>query len=251
MRYGLVAAIAAVATTASPLSAQQLEGTGSHASPLFALDAGLAVFDVEHHGRGRFTVLLLDERAEVVARLADTAGAYSGSTAVRVPRSGRYLLDVEADGPWTIRLRGAPADVFAPAAAKAAADPAPLREARLAGEAAADAWSWGWFARGLVGGALAGPIGAGFVVHRAGRSDIPPPPDPATAGPRFLADYRNAYADRLIARRKAAAFAGGIIGSTAFLLALLQWLDVGGDGGRSGSPSGPEPQLSVRFVITP
>ncbi|HEX6939852.1 MAG TPA: hypothetical protein VF158_10610 [Longimicrobiales bacterium] len=255
-RIGGIVAAAAVFAAAPATRAQEIAGSGAYASPLFHLDAGLAVFELEHRGPGRFTVVLLDDRADVVARLAEATGAFTGSTAVRIPHDGRYLLDIDADGAWTIRLRDAPAGVFRLAEADASPiEPTPSADARLAGEAAAGGWSWGWFARGLAGGALAGPIGAGFVVHRAGRSEIPPPPDPAAgpdaASPRYIVDYRNAYANRLVARRRTAAFAGGIIGSAAFLVTLLQWIDVSGDGGASGSPPGPEPQLSLTIVVRP
>lgn len=254
-RIGRIVAVAAVLVAAPVARAQELEGSGVYASPLFHLDAGLAVFELEHRGTGRFTVVLLDERANVIARLAAATGAFTGSTAVWIPRDGRYLLDVDADGAWTIRLRDAPADVFRLAAADATqAGPIPSIDARLAGEAAAGGWSWGWFARGFAGGVVAGPIGAGFVAHRAGRSEIPPPDPvvgPAAATPQYIVDYRNAYADRLIARRRAAAFAGGIVGSVVFLFALLQSIDLSGDSSVSGSPPAPGPQLSLTIVLRP
>lgn len=255
-RIGTIAALAAVFAVAPAARAQELAGSGAYASPLFHLDAGLAVFEIEHRGTGRFTVVLLDERANVIARLAAATGAFTGSTAVWIPRDGRYLLDVDADGAWTIRLRDAPAGAFRFAAAAAPpVEPRPFADARLAGEAAAGGWSWGWFARGFAGGALAGPIGAGYVVHRAGLSEIPPPPDPpmgtGAADPQYIIDYRNAYANRLVGRRRTAAFAGGIIGSAVFVAALLQSIDLSGDSSVSGSPPAPGPQLSLTIVLRP
>lgn len=111
---GAAVVAAALAFTAPPVGAQALTGTGQHATPLFRLEAGLAVFELEHRGRDRFVVLLLDDRAEVVARLADASGDFTGSKAVRVPRSGSYLLDIQADGDWMVRLRDAPVGALRP-----------------------------------------------------------------------------------------------------------------------------------------
>lgn len=250
------AAVAAIALAGPAVRAQEIAGTGRQATPLFRLEAGLAVFEFEHRGRDRFLVVLLDDRAEVVARLADASGTFTGSKAVRVPRSGRYLLDVDADGAWTVRLRDAPAGVFRPGSTAGNGpppDPERLAEARRAGESAAGGWPWGWFARGLAGGALAGPFGAGLVVHRAGGHDIAPPPAPVpgSLGPGYVESYRDAYTARLVSRRRSAAVAGGLVGTAAFLYALLQLIDVSGDGGGGSPPPGTDPQLSVSFSVHP
>jgi hypothetical protein len=253
---GAAVVAAALAFTAPPVGAQALTGTGQHATPLFRLEAGLAVFELEHRGRDRFVVLLLDDRAQVVARLADAPGAFTGSKAVRVPRSGSYLLDIQADGDWMVRLRDAPVGALRPILAGesgSAPDPERAAAARLAGEAAAGGWSWGWFTRGLVGGALAGPFGAGYVVHRAGSGGIELPPDPAPelVDPQDLTSYRDAYQSRLAARRRSAALAGGLVGTAAFLYALLRWIDVGGEAGGTPPPPGSTPQLTIIVDVRP
>ncbi len=248
-------AAALLATSVPAARAQELVGTGPHATPLFRLEAGLAVFELEHKGRERFVVVLLDERAEVIAKLADAKGSFSGSKAVRVPRDGRYLVDIGADGDWRIRLRDAPAGAPHPVSVvrdDTSLDPELAARARLAGEAAAGGWSWSWFVRGLVGGTIAGPLGAGVVVHRAGGSAVSSP-EPHTAietyGPPYVASYHAAYTDRLLARRRSAAVVGGLVGTAAFLFALLQVIDVSGDAGGSVAPPGSNPQLSVTFSL--
>ena len=76
------------------------------ATGFFRMSRGTKDFEVTHRGEGRFTVRLLDENGAKVGRsLAKEKGPFRGSRSVRVPKDGIYLLQVEADGPWTVRRR--------------------------------------------------------------------------------------------------------------------------------------------------
>jgi hypothetical protein len=93
-----------------PSSAPQttrLSGNGKAATGLFKLSRGQHRFEMAHKGNGRFSVQLLDKNgAKVGGKLVDKKGPFDGSTrSVRVPKAGIYLLQVEANGPWTIRLK--------------------------------------------------------------------------------------------------------------------------------------------------
>lgn len=236
--------VVALALLAPALRAQEFQGTGQEATELFSLEAGLAVFEVEHRGAGAFRVRLLDEQGNLVEELAEAAGDFRGSRAVRVPRGGRYLLDVSATGPWSVRRR---ADGQA-AAAQAAALPDTASPAfRAASAAAGEVPTAGWLARGFVGGALAGPVGAAFAVALAGRSGVPAftPSDGAAHGPGF----EEAFAAQVRQQRRKRAFIGGMLGSGVFLAGLIWAIDIAG-GGEGGAP-GTGPGGGSELILVP
>ena len=79
-------------------------GRGQQASRLFALDEGLAVFAMQHDGQSNFIVELLDDNGNRVGTLTNAVGLFDGSKAVRIPHSGNYLLNIDADGEWKVGL---------------------------------------------------------------------------------------------------------------------------------------------------
>jgi len=93
------------ATTASaPAQIQTLKGTGQQAPPPFTLTAGLTTFRMKHTGKSNFAVELLDANANTVELLANVIGSYDGGTAVSIKTAGKYSVNVDADGPWTIEI---------------------------------------------------------------------------------------------------------------------------------------------------
>ncbi len=83
---------------------QQLTGTGKKAPPPVMLTSGLITFHLTHGGKSNFIVHLLDSNANLVEGLVNVIGVFDGGTAVRIPKDGQYLFNVEADGPWTIAM---------------------------------------------------------------------------------------------------------------------------------------------------
>jgi hypothetical protein len=82
-------------------------GTGQQATSTADFEKALYVFKLTHSGQKHFGVWLVDSSGNKVELLANTAGPFSGSKAVQIPAKGRYLLDVSADGEWSIAA-GAP-----------------------------------------------------------------------------------------------------------------------------------------------
>ena len=79
-----------------------LSGNASQATDFFELEEGLAVFDFSHQGSANFIASLLDEQGtEVGYAIANEIGTIDSSSALRIPQAGRYVLDVDADGPWS------------------------------------------------------------------------------------------------------------------------------------------------------
>lgn len=104
---------------------QKASGEQIFATDPFNLEPGLTVVEMSHRGKGSFVVNLLsagqEEAAtsepvefsgdktggsstEMAIALADEKGPVVISKAVKVPTSGKHMLDVTADGPWTVRV---------------------------------------------------------------------------------------------------------------------------------------------------
>jgi hypothetical protein len=89
-----------------PAAPLEFSGTGPQATEQFDLSAGLARFEMTHQGESNFIVTLLDdEGAEVGSSLMNEIGPIDSSQAVQIPEDGTYLLNVDADGAWTIRVQ--------------------------------------------------------------------------------------------------------------------------------------------------
>ena len=65
---------------------------------------GLLGFKMTHNGNSNFIVHLLDANTgQTVEYVANEIGNYSGSQAYSVT-DGKYLLNVDADGSWTVTI---------------------------------------------------------------------------------------------------------------------------------------------------
>lgn len=220
--------------------AQDVSGTGQRATELFRLEEGLATFEVRHSGTGPFSARLLDEQGVLVEVLAQADGAFEGSKAVRVPRTGRYLYDVSASGAWSIRLRGAPAGTTE---AREAAPAGASMQATYDGMAAGRGVAAGpWMLTGLVGGVLLGPIGAGINVALATSRGVNVPPElvarAEAQGPAYRDRFLEAYRARVRSNRKTASIVGGATGSLIFAFAVLQVFNWDSSAGGTGPGGG-------------
>ena len=81
-----------------------LSGTGQQASEMFYLDKGLVIFEMTHDGDGYFGVWLFDDEGKRIDLLVNEGGEFDGSKAVGISESGIYLLDISANGNWTITI---------------------------------------------------------------------------------------------------------------------------------------------------
>lgn len=126
-----------------------------------------------------------------------------------------------------LALAGAPLAAQAPleAAPAAAAGPAQPSVALRSGmeqgsTAAAAVGTTTWTLTGFASGLLLGPVGTGLAWSLARSGASSPPAAVATRMEKLEADYRlgyqRAYTDRLTAKRKSSALAGGVAGTTLF-----------------------------------
>ena len=233
--------VLACAPFAPSVQAQTATGTGQAATALFPLAAGLAIFELEHDGAGRFVVRLLTDSGRVVDTLARATGLFRGAKATQIPTTGLYLFDVAAEGKWAIRFRPAGAATGANALMER---PELVREAAAAGEQAARTRSPArWLLGGFAGGALLGPIGAGAVFMAANRPEesLTPELTQSLAGKdaAYVQAFSEAYREQRRSSRKTAAVVGGTVGTIVFTFAMIQiarWNDKGGSGnGRGGA----------------
>lgn len=233
------------------IRAQAFSGTGQQATEMFPLSEGLAVFELEHRGSSRFVVRLLNERGALTEEVVSATGPFNGSKAIEVPRTGQYLLDVTADGAWSVRLRSGATTTSSPSQSHSMNASPQFVQGRQEGESvAASVSTAGWLARGLLGGAVAGPLGAAIAVGLAGKSDAPLATTQraglAHRDPGYTQGFEEGFAAQLRQQRRKKAFIGGMIGSGVFIAALIYALDVAGSGGTAGGkilPPGTEQSL--------
>ena len=81
-----------------------LNGNGQQATEFFNLAEGLTTFKATHNGPGNFAIILLDQNGQVIDLLFNELGAFDGSKATGVDTPGAYLLDIAADGDWTVTI---------------------------------------------------------------------------------------------------------------------------------------------------
>ena len=79
-------------------------GKGQMTTSLFSLEEGLATFKMSHKGDSNWAPILLDKNGRHVELLANEIGIFDGSKAVRINESGIYLIDITANGTWTITI---------------------------------------------------------------------------------------------------------------------------------------------------
>ena len=84
---------------AKELKQQNFSGIGKKITDEFYLQKGIAKIGMVHTGgRSNFIIRLLDTEGNNVDSLANEIGEWEGQTAIRIERSGYYLMDVTADG---------------------------------------------------------------------------------------------------------------------------------------------------------
>lgn len=88
--------------TAAPGLPQTFTGADQGVSGFFAAERGLVRFEMDHQGDGNWAPILLNADGERIELLANEIGKFQGSKAVRIPRTGIYILDVTANGNWSI-----------------------------------------------------------------------------------------------------------------------------------------------------
>ncbi|MEO6324885.1 MAG: hypothetical protein ABIT01_05565 [Thermoanaerobaculia bacterium] len=93
------------------IATRNFVGYGQQATAPAEFEDTLYIFKLTHSGEGHFGVRLVGQTARYAETLVSASGPFDGSKAVRIPSKGTYILDVQADGEWTISAgspQGAP-----------------------------------------------------------------------------------------------------------------------------------------------
>ena len=82
-----------------------LSGRGQTAPSAFRLNNGIAIFRMSHTGQSNFVIWLFEvSTGDRVDLVVNEIGAFTGSAALSVRRSGIYMIDVSADGDWSVDI---------------------------------------------------------------------------------------------------------------------------------------------------
>lgn len=92
-----------IPATSAP-SQQSFSGSSNQATALFPLRIGPARFDMTHTGESNYIVRLLDHQGNEVRLVGNSIGTGDTSKVIRIEADGQYLLNVQADGAWTITV---------------------------------------------------------------------------------------------------------------------------------------------------
>jgi len=87
----------------SIVDAIHLNGRGDDIRSFNTTETGLNVFTMHHDGDRNFAITLKDDDGKYIALLVNELGDYSGKNSERLT-VGRYWLNIEADGDWTIAI---------------------------------------------------------------------------------------------------------------------------------------------------
>lgn len=87
----------------------KLSGVGQKATEKFTLKKGLVVFKMTYkcspcEGDSIFVIKLLKDNGDYMSLLVNEIGNFDGSKAVKITETGIYLLDISADGQWTVSI---------------------------------------------------------------------------------------------------------------------------------------------------
>lgn len=88
---------------APPLPAA-LSGSGQTVSAFFFAKRGLTRFQMNHAGDANWAPKLLNADGDPIELLANEIGKFEGEKAVRIPLDDIYVIDVTANGAWTINV---------------------------------------------------------------------------------------------------------------------------------------------------
>lgn len=89
---------------ASSPSSFKLEGIGQQSTEYFTLEKGMVNFKLTHQGKSNFAAELYNKDGDYIDLLVNHIGDFSGSKVVPIKEKKEYIINVTADGLWTITI---------------------------------------------------------------------------------------------------------------------------------------------------
>jgi len=85
-------------------AAYEFSGRGQQVTRKFTLQPGLYVFGMKHTGTSNFVIRPMSTDGGKYSSLVNEIGRFEGSTAFSVRETKTFLLNVDADGNWSISI---------------------------------------------------------------------------------------------------------------------------------------------------
>jgi hypothetical protein len=82
----------------------KFSGKSSQATAKFKYSGGLCLWKVKHNGTSNFQVHLLDTKGREIDTCINEIGRYDGTQVIPIKKAGEYMLNVTADGAWSITI---------------------------------------------------------------------------------------------------------------------------------------------------
>jgi hypothetical protein len=86
------------------LQTYNFSGRGDTATSFFTLEKGISKFTMTHSGSSNFIIWLYNQNGERVELLVNEIGSFNGSHALGIEATTNYMLNITADGPWTVTI---------------------------------------------------------------------------------------------------------------------------------------------------
>lgn len=80
------------------------KGKGQQVSPVIELEAGVYVVKTTHDGKRNFAIVTRRTNGEYIQLLVNTIGTFDGSKMLVIEDSGKFMMDITADGEWTVSI---------------------------------------------------------------------------------------------------------------------------------------------------
>lgn len=88
----------------SSASSFKLEGTGQQSTEYFTLEKGMVNFKLTHQGKSNFAAVLYNKDGDYIDLLVNHIGDFNGSKVVPIKEKKEYIINISADGPWTVTI---------------------------------------------------------------------------------------------------------------------------------------------------
>jgi hypothetical protein len=84
---------------------EQFSGSGQQVTRKFSLTPGLHIFKMKHNGQSNFIIRPMSTDGRRYSTLVNEIGRFDGSAVFTTEKTNTYLLNVDADGTWSVSIQ--------------------------------------------------------------------------------------------------------------------------------------------------